>query len=209
MNNSKNKLLACLAGATLTVSSGGTEAAQNSLTEVPEELIGGGDTDGDLLRDREWAASTVPAINPDLDILTHARRSLPWENLEPLLMMVADEAPESLEGVERILVAALKASGGITRTRVISEWALSLSDARRTTVARALAHDFFCLGADIAAAHLAADSNREVRRAVVDIAGARMREYPEHYRGILHELSDDPDAQIRAAARAVLRTTSH
>jgi hypothetical protein len=217
--NKKNRFLTYLAGATISVSSGTAGAVQTDLTGIPEDFLGGiGDgteSDASTIDEKTTGLSFLfddkrPGVrNRVSELLAVGESAIPWDTFELILARLAEDAvPEIRDIATRTLTAALRDSGGITRTRVASEWALSDSPAKRVTIAQALSSDFYCLGADIVADHLSADPDPEVRAAVVQIAAARMHENPEHYGNLLEILTSDPVLWVRSAARSVVGALS-
>lgn len=214
----RKKLLAYLASATISVSSGAAGAIQLNLTGVPSDML------DDLLTETEredWKPADRISM---LSILAEDSRrrvrlrvskaliplSAPqdWNVLEPVLLkLAADPSPEVRNAIATATAHALWLADGIVRTRVIAEWALYDSPEVRETIAKVLSHPFPCLGSSTATEHLANDPNPEVRAAVAGIAIFRRQENPRHYRYLLESLSKDSDHLVRRAAKIALGTT--
>ena len=184
------------------------------MTGVPEDVRGdiGDEVSSDASTvDEKIAGVSVlfddkhPENRGRIPVLLSAQESaIPWDTFEVVLATLAEDAVPAIRDIGiRTLTEALLDAGGITRTRVASEWALSDSPAKRIAIAGALSHDFYCLGADVVAEHLSADPDPEVRAAVIQIAAARMREDPAHYGNLLETLSSDPVPSVRSAARNI------
>lgn len=210
------RLLAYLAGATIGVSSGAASAAQIGLVEIPEEILGailddvesdGWDTEDRMAVLSRLSADARPHVRRRvLNLLAQIGVSEPWEHIEQILDRLATNVTSADEAaVVRTLTELLSDTGGITRTRVASEWALDPALPKRRIIAKVLSVNFYCLGAASIAWYLAEDTSPDVRRAVVDLAEARFDEDPTQYSGILRTLERDAAPDIRHAAGQLLR----
>ncbi len=215
----RNKLLAYLAGATLSVSSGAAGAVPIDLTGVPSDML------DDLLTEAEgddWnpadRLSMFSILAEDSrrrirlhvsKALTPTARSENWDALEPVLLKLAgDPLPEVRNAVATATAHALWLSDRLVRTRVIAEWALSDSPEVRETIAKVLSHPFPCLGSGTATEHLAKDPYPEVRAAVAGAAIFRRQENPLHYQHLLEALSEDANPLVRRTAGVALGKAS-
>ena len=123
----------------------------------------------------------------------------------PLLSQLAsDRDPSVRNELRRTIASALEHADILTRTTMIGEWAFSDSRAVRYMLATALKEDFFCLGLTSVLSHLSNDPSILVRRAVVDVAAARMNENPVDYQKILKSLTGDTREEVRNAANKAI-----
>ena len=208
----KKRLLTYLAGATISASAGGVEALQNSVDDVPLELLGDvlDDATADTWEseDRLQLLSALVSVDREeihrrvLDLFASEGTRIPWDSLEDTLGELVDHgSPKVCEAVGRTIATALKEAGGITRTQAVTNWALSESPMRRIAIMNAVTKDFYCLGVDAAVSYLSEDPNPEVRIAAAQTAARRISENPADYQGVLEKLSSDPDFNVRQAAR--------
>ena len=196
-----SKLFAYLTGATLTASSGMAGATlpvpvvdTNEFSDGVIDALTTSDSDGE----NEDGLDAMTARNDIND-------AVPIDVLESLLNDLSDdEIFKRRTSIVNALVASLRNVGGITRTRVVAEWTISDSPARRCAIAQVLSHAFYCLGSVGATAFLAEDPDERVRFETVGTAVSRMAEDPEHYRSLLKRLSADANRKTRLAAQRAL-----
>jgi hypothetical protein len=210
--NTTNPLVADLAEAAIGIPPVATGALQN---EWAEGLAERRSDDPDRRGTGAWKTAERIAVlwalaedeQPHVrlrvsELLANDGNAHSWETLEPILSKLADDpVPAVRDAIAKTVAAIFGETGGFTRTHVTAEWALSESPAKRMTAAKILCNDFFCLGANTVASHLAADPVPEVRAAVVDMAVTRVKENPRHYRDIIQRLSTDSNQRVRCAAR--------
>ena len=212
------KFLAYLAGATITASSG---VAGATLPEVINFDTNVADTEVEQTTDADIAdgdrystiESRAKALSTAINTLTKPpvtrliADGLSFEAIEPLLDKLSEhDRFVQADAIAQTMASFLEEVGGITRTRVISEWTISDSTAKRLIITKVLAHPFYCLGSAGAAAILASDPVVNIRRTLVDTIVSRMKENPDHYRGILTRLSTDRARKVRRAARKAMQT---
>lgn len=202
--SNKNKIFAYLTGATITASSG-----------VAGALLPAPDTVSDMSSDADWeeldlsGADEKRATSQKGGKLETATGQNYFDELESELSSLSDsEIEERRASIVDAIISVFQDVGGITRTWVVSEWALSDSPERRRLIASVLSHDFYCLGSMGAASLLISDPDPRVRREMIAVVVSRMPESPEHYRTLLNRLAVDPDKKTRRAARRVLHELS-
>jgi HEAT repeat protein len=104
------------------------------------------------------------------------------------------------EAAARALARFLDRVDGFTRTRLVGEWASSVSWKVRATLASALARGANMIGGRSALEVLARDSYAEVRCASAKALAARMREDPIRFERTLELLANDNRPSVRNAA---------
>ena len=120
----------------------------------------------------------------------------------PLLAQLAgDRDPSVRNELRRALAEALTHMNTLTRTAVVADLAFSSSKSLRHILVTTLNKEIYCLGVPSLLAHLSQDPGVLVRRAVVDVAVARMNENPRAYQRILKSLCNDCHVPVRRAAR--------
>jgi hypothetical protein len=173
----RKRLLAYLAGATFSVAPGAEGVLIEDISTVPESFLGdildeaeGGtwDSEDRLALLKVLAEDGRPSVRARvLKVINEARPKIPLEAFEPVLLRIAENAPpEVLRAMAALVGTSLNESDGFTRTRVVSEWALSESPGVRNVIARVLGSQFLCVGSLSAASHLAQDPDPDVRTAI-------------------------------------------
>jgi hypothetical protein len=173
----RKRLLAYLAGATFSVAPGAEGALIEDISTVPESLLGdvldeaeGGtwESEDRLALLKVLAADGRPSVRARvLKVIDEARPAIPLEAIEPVLLRIAEKAPpEVLQAMAALVGTSLNEADGFTRTRVVSEWALSESPGVRNVIAQVLGSHFLCVGSLSAANRLAEDPDPDVRAAI-------------------------------------------
>lgn len=101
------------------------------------------------------------------------------------------------------LVVWLASVDGVTRVRVVSDWALSADPSVRLMMARALASGFYTPVAEVAIEHLSRDSSARVRRAAAVASGVRFSDNPRVFAGVLSHLVSDENRLVSRTSRQV------
>jgi hypothetical protein len=197
----KKQLITYLTGATLSASSG----MAGSFVPTPIILFeASGEDVAEALSKYEDSDETAETSQSETS--EQESDTTPFDVVEATLNRLSDdEISEHRSAVVKAIVSGFEKSGGITRTRVVSEWTISDSAEKRRIIAAVLSHDFYCLGAEGATRFLAADPVSRVRMEMVNTAVSRLREDPQHYETILQRLSLDSNRRVRRAARRALR----
>ncbi|MBN2717794.1 MAG: hypothetical protein JXX14_18235 [Deltaproteobacteria bacterium] len=213
MNRYMQKVLsAYLASAAISLSPGISSAMLPAMEDFPMTLV---DSIMDEILDEQipdgQKLKMLTSIAADkraevrirvCELLAHQLDTLDSRDVMPLLSQLAgDRDPSVRNELRRTIAGVLEHADVLTRTTMIGEWAFSSSRSLRYMLVTALKEDFFCLGLTSVLSHLSNDPNVLVRRAVVDVAIARMNENPVAYKRLLDTMTEDTRQEVRYAAR--------
>lgn len=128
------------------------------------------------------------------------------ELAETLLAELAeDDVPLVREAAAGGLAVLIESLEPLSRTPLLSRWALSKRPRKREAIARALGADVYLIGAPTALGVLAGDSYASVRAAATRAAASRVERAPSLYLPLLRRGLKDNRRPVRFAALDGLR----
>lgn len=196
----RQKLLAYLGTAAITLTAGSMVVAGPDLTMIPERIVEDflHDVDGEGWNDEDlatfyWMLADDPRKNirrSTAALFAKIKFGSMSINLEPVLLKFAGD-PDAMvrNALAPGLALWLSRLDTLHRTNVIVEWAISDDDSVRQTIARTLSYDVDAFGVDSVIEHLANDENEAVRAEIVGAAEKHFTDNPAFYTKILNHLS--------------------